>query len=202
MRRGFVDVDEDERVAAGREGAAIVGAGFGRGRGRGREIKRETDSGREGEGAIVAGPGMEEDLDFLSSMPGASGRRSWAGVGVSGVAEALGTYKAISQRDGVAEDGGAGEGWGGGMGGPRRVPGGRDQMGVNVNEGGGGAVHRMGLEPGVSDELAKSMSGQHTQEALVHLDELKLREIAQERAMHISMNLSTTKRIAETHRNR
>jgi hypothetical protein len=60
----------------------------------------------------------------------------------------------------------------------------------------------MGLEPGVSDELAKSMSGQHTQEALVHLDELKLREIAQERAMHISMNLSTTKRIAETHRNR
>jgi hypothetical protein len=60
----------------------------------------------------------------------------------------------------------------------------------------------MGLESGVSDELAKSMSGQHAQEALVHLDELKLREIAQERAMHISMNLSTTQRIAETHRNR
>jgi hypothetical protein len=135
MRRGFVDVDEDERVAAGREGVAIVVAGLGRGRGRGREIKRETESGREGEGAIVAGPGMEEDLDFLSSIPGASGRRSWAGGGGVGVAETLGTYKAISQREGGAEDGGAGEGWG--MGGPRRVPGGRDQMGVNVNEGGG-----------------------------------------------------------------
>jgi len=43
----------------------------------------------------------------------------------------------------------------------------------------------------------------HTlQEALVHLEELKLREIAQERAMHMNNNLLTTKRIAENHRNR
>jgi hypothetical protein len=66
-----------------------------------------------------------------------------------------------------------------------------------------GGVGALGRAEPVCDTYTHTHTHTHTlQEALVHLEELKLREIAQERAMHMNNNLLTTKRIAENHRNR
>ena len=66
----------------------------------------------------------------------------------------------------------------------------------------GGVKTKQEVEAGVQQGMMQSIQEHSTKDAVQHLEELKLKEIAQERAVLGKMKMSTTKRMAETHRDR
>jgi hypothetical protein len=146
--------------------------------------------GREGLDDAVTGTGMDEDLDFLlSSFVGAGDtascdrggnmttRAGWgpAGAGARGIPLSAAAPPPPPPADGMGVGGGAGGG------------------GLKVKEEADAVAAGLGVRG--------RMEGQNYTE-LQHLEELKLKEIAQERSSFLKMQQSTIQRMAETHRNR
>jgi hypothetical protein len=178
----WMDVAQDDGGLGGASGGLALAGGAG---------GLEGD-GREGLDDVVTGPAMDEDLDFLSSLVGAADSatrdrganmttRAGGGAG-GGVPRGIGLI-AIPPPPPPPPVGGLGMGVAGLGGGAAGL-----QVAAEVEAGGPQGVGAGGGR----------MEGSSRAE-VQHLEELKLKEIAEERASFVKLKESTIQGMFETH---